>query len=749
MAENNEGSQLPVRYEGGRALAPDFNGHPVATFDRFEPAAAPLQDYLGLLLRRKWTVVIAAAAIFGVTCLFTATSPRIYEATATMLVTEAGGGSARAGQGQMPPMMAEMAAPDLETHAALIQGKSTADATADWLKKHGGPNLSASALRQSIRAAIVPKTHLVKLSARARTPKDAQTIANAGASAYADMNRRRAQGSSESASRYLGEQLTISKDNLTSSEEALRSFKESTHTVAQDASAADLLAQAASLHGDLDKTSADLVQAQARMSKVRTQLGQQNRSIAASQVRDNTVVQQLRAKLVDLEGQRLVAQSQYTSAFSAPLGQIDDQIRIIKGQLDAEIRNVVRSSSGDLGTQQALVSGLIQGEAEVAALQARKKQTQAQLKAAERELQRIPARQVTLARLQRQVDVAQNIYSGLLTQSQEIEVGRVMALGNTDVVELADAPALPVKPNVPLNLAFGLLFGLAVGVGLALVLDQLDDTIRGEEDVVRYADAPVLGAVPILEAPDAALVLTSRSLRGRAIDAYRGLRVNLGFVTPGAGGHTVLVTSPGPQEGKTTTALNLAIAAAQSGRRVVLVDSDLRRPSLHRLLSLNGLKGLSETLVGQAAASEVLQGIPDISLRVISSGARPPNPTDLLDSDEMRHLVAGLRKQADLIIFDSPPLLSAADGLVLASLSDAVLMVCIPGLSHRRALQRAKLLLGQIGHTVSGVVLNKVERRQGYGYYGYYYGYYGGYERSDEGDAAESGDGVEGPKNSG
>jgi len=194
----------------------------------------------------------------------------------------------------------------------------------------------------------------------------------------------------------------------------------------------------------------------------------------------------------------------------------------------------------------------------------------------------------------------------------------------------------------------------------------------------------------------------------------------------------VLVTSADPFEGKTTTALNLAIAAAASGRRAVLVECDLRRPSLHRALNLNGSKGVSDVLVGQAVLPDALQTLPETELRVLTAGTRAPNPADLLDSAAMRTLVLELRKNADLVVFDSPPLLSVADPLVLATLSDAVLMVCVPGNSHRRALQRCRLLLTQIGHTVSGVVLNKVQQRAGYGYYSRYYYYHAyGYGEAD------------------
>jgi capsular exopolysaccharide synthesis family protein len=676
-----------------------------------------------ILLRRKWIVVLSAVLTFGTACVVTATIPRIYEATATLLVSEPSGTGASASDIPMPSAMAAMAAPNLETHVQLIQARSTAHETAAWLKGNNGPSLSAETIRSSLYARAVPNTQLVQLSARARSPKQAEEIADAAAQSYVAMNRRRARGSSESASQYLSEQLTVAKRNLTEAENALRGFKEATGTVAADAAAGELMNRISSLGEDLDKTRVDLTQARQRLTNVRAQVAQQNRSITAGQVRDNAVVQQLRAKLVDLEGQRLTAQSRYTGSFSDPVEQLDEQIHHLKEQLSGEIGKIVRSDSGDLEMQQALTRQFAQGETEAAALQARYQALQAELRLANQSLQAVPARQIALARIQREVEVAQNIHSDLLKRSQEIEVGRVMALGNTAIAELASAPRQPVIPNVPLNLTLGLVVGLGVGIGLALLQEQWDDTVRDQEEIAQLANAPVLGTVPMFERSDGIPVLLGDAPRSGAIEAYRSLRYSLGFVTPGKGGHTVLVTSTGPSEGKTTTAINLAIAAAASGRRVVLVDGDLRRPTIHRLLRPAGVKGVTDLLVGEAELPEVLQGVEGTDLRFISAGTRAPNPTDLLDSAEMRGLVEQLRREADLVVFDSPPVLSVADTLVLANLSDAVLMVCVPGVPRRRALQQAQLLMAQVGHSISGVVLNKVERKAGYGYYGYHYDY--------------------------
>ncbi len=731
MSHSDEERPLPARRREVTLSTTGVEGSPIATFARFEGSPSPVESYVGVLLRRRWTVLGALAAVFSIACLVTVTSPRIYEARATLLVSDVADGRGIAGDQQMPPMMTAMAAPDLETHVQLIQGESTARETAKWLKEHGGPALSAEQVRAMLRADAVPKTKLVRVSSRARSPEQAQRVANAAVESYVAMSRRRAQSSAESASRYLSQQLGVARHNLSNAENALRAHKEATGIIASDAAAGALLDRVASLRADADKTKADLVEARVRLAKAADQWRRQNASIATGRVRDNAVVQQLRAKLVELEGKRLAAQAKYTKAFPGPLEQIEEQIRITRQQLDREIANVVGSGGGDLAVQQLLAGQMIQGEAQVAALEARSRDLQAELAAAEKELQKIPTQQVALARLERQVKVAEKIYSDLLARNQEVEVGRVMALGNTEVAEPASLPRLPIKPNVPLNLFLGLLGGLALGIALAVLQEQFDDTVRDQEEVTRLLGAPVLATVPMLSSSQPVSLGRVKNPPTRAIDAYRTLRYNLGFVAPDDGARVVLVASAGPQEGKTTTALNLATAAALSGRRVVLVDSDLRRPSLRRLLGTNGAKGMTDVLVGQARLEETLELIPETGLRFLSAGNRAPNPTDLLDSPQMRKLLGDLRRQSDLVVFDSSPLLAAADGLVLASMSDAVLTVCVPGESHRRALQRARTLLNNIGHDISGVVINKVRHRAGYGY-GYYGGYYYYYDYDRE-----------------
>lgn len=726
MSSRNEGPQLPVPSRAQPPAPAGGAGPTIATLETFEQPTPGLRDYLNLLRRRRRAILLSLGAIFGLSILVTLLTPRTYEAQATILISEAQRSGSQSSDNGVPPNMAAMGSPNLDTHVQLLLGDLTAEEAAKWLRENGGPVVSPGVLRKSVTAKAVRDTQLVRINARARTIENAHRIADATATTYVRMNRERARGSSETTGRYLSEQLAIAKHNLARAESELQAFRESTGTIASDAAADELLNRAASLRSDVDATGADLAQLRARVDRIRDQLGKQNMSIKSGQVRDNAVIQQLRAKLAELQGQRLAAQARYTPEYPGPINQIDEQIRLVQEQLDEEIRRIVGGGTGDLELQQSLTAQLIQAEAEAAALRARHQKLQEDLARASRELGKIPSRQVTLSGLQRQVDVAQNVYSDLLQRSQQIEVGRVMALGNADIVEPATVPRLPVKPNVPLNLVLGILLGLGVGVGVALVQDQLDDTVRDQSEAARLADAPVLGAIPVFGHEATPAALTSGGPQAVAVEAYRALRYCLDFVTQGERGRLILVTSPGQFEGKSTTVLNLARAVSLTGRRVILVDTDLRRSGLGRMLGAKPEPGVTDVLLGEATLQDVLQRCREPGLRFLGSGKQVPNPTELLDSAAMRDLVAELRREADLIIFDSPPVLAVADSLVLASLSDAVLMVCVAGQSHRYDLQLARALLSRVGETVSGVVLNKLGERAGYGYGDrpYYYGKY-------------------------
>ena len=293
------------------------------------------------------------------------------------------------------------------------------------------------------------------------------------------------------------------------------------------------------------------------------------------------------------------------------------------------------------------------------------------------------------------------------------------------VVRPAELPGAPVSPHTVVNIGLGLLVGLALGVGIAVLRETLDTTVKTSDDLQKMVGSSPLGVIGYdARAQGTPLVsqLNARSGRG---EAFRTLRTNLRYVDVDNPPRTVVVTSSVAGEGKSTTACNLAVALASVGTRVVLVEGDLRRPRIADYMGMEGAVGLTDVLVGRAALDEVLQPWGTSTLSILASGALPPNPSELLSSAHMSQLTAALLQRADIVIIDAPPLLPVTDAAVLARECDGALLVVRHGKTTREQLARSVDALGSVGARVLGSVLNMVPTNGAGGYgYGYYQGEY-------------------------
>lgn len=291
------------------------------------------------------------------------------------------------------------------------------------------------------------------------------------------------------------------------------------------------------------------------------------------------------------------------------------------------------------------------------------------------------------------------------------------------VIRPATSPTLPTSPKVAQNLALGLLLGLLLGAGQAILRSVLDQSVSSEKDVAQVTDLPVLGQVVALEddgnGPALVMEADPHSLRA---EAYRRLRTNLQFLGLGEGQRAIVVTASVPGEGKSTTSINLASTLASAGDRVLLIDADLRRPTVAKNLMLEGSVGLTTILIGEARLEDVVQPLELSSLEVLASGPIPPNPAELLGFDAMRQLLAEATARYDIVIIDSPPLLPVTDAAVLAQITNGALVVASSGTVRRPELASALASLEQVDARVLGVVLNKV-RAKANDQYGYRYNY--------------------------
>lgn len=312
----------------------------------------------------------------------------------------------------------------------------------------------------------------------------------------------------------------------------------------------------------------------------------------------------------------------------------------------------------------------------------------------------------------------------LLVADLETPPGQELATVKVTVVEAAEVPTSPVSPSLVRNLGLAAILGLLAGIGLALLREQLDNTVKRPQEVEELADSAVIGGV-VYDA-DIAKRPLPRQLRGqsRTSEAFRQIRTNLQFLKVDSPPRVLVVSSSTPGEGKTTCAISLAIVLAQSGQRVALVEGDLRRPRVTRYLNLVGGVGLTNVLAGVADLAEVLQPMGDGKLTVLAAGPTPPNPSELLGSSHMRQLIADLRDANDYVVIDSSPLLPVTDGAVLAALSDGVVLVARHGATKREQLRQSAQMIRSVDATLLGVVLNMVPpKSQAADSYGYGYGY--------------------------
>ena len=332
---------------------------------------------------------------------------------------------------------------------------------------------------------------------------------------------------------------------------------------------------------------------------------------------------------------------------------------------------------------------------------------------------------ITDTSAQRSLDIATAVSTEFVKLVSAIETGQ-SATASAVRLEVVDGPSLnptPVEPTVTRNLGLGVLAGLIVGLGLAVLRDVLDTTLRTVEDLQKLAGVPVMGTIFFDSEAGKNPVVHDDNRQSIRSEAFRQLRTNLQFVNAAAPVRTLVVTSSVSGEGKSTTASNIAISFADAGQRVLLIEGDLRRPRVADYLGIEGSVGLTNVLIGQVSISEVLQSWGGTSLTVLASGSIPPNPSEMLGSPGMVALLESLKQSFDLIVIDTPPLLPVTDAAILATYADGAIVVARHGSTKRVQLAASVKSLRAVDARILGCVLNMVPTK-GVDGYGYGYGYY-------------------------
>lgn len=361
--------------------------------------------------------------------------------------------------------------------------------------------------------------------------------------------------------------------------------------------------------------------------------------------------------------------------------------------------------------------------------------------------------------LKQNVETAKALYNDFLQKTSQANVQVAEQHNNLDLIEPARLPAAPIGPKRLRAILIGLFLSLVLGIGLALALEYLDNTVKNVEDITRVAQLPTLAVIPAIGtatvrilndrkraeqramaeqgapasnanslAPRPGYPMVGRESLASVVEAYRMLRTSVLLSTAGSAPRKILVTSGQPSEGKTTTAVNTAISMAQLGASVLLIDADMRRPAVHKAFKVAQPRGLSTYLSGRGSLKELIQPLPIKNLSLLPCGPIPPNPAELISSERMRMMILKLAAHYDHIIIDSPPVINVTDPVILSTMVDGVILVVQSGKSTREVLRRAKQELAGVGAKIFGVVLNNVDfKREGYDEYEYhrYYSSYG------------------------
>jgi tyrosine-protein kinase Etk/Wzc len=612
------------------------------------------------------------------------------------------------------------------------------------------------ALRERLVITPIRDTDMIELRVIGPTPEEAAFITNTLARAYSEKNRLESQEEVRQVKNFLDEQLKIVQQQLTTSEEELKNFKEGEKVVALSDETEELIKKMTEFEGLYNEALTEYNSNQQRLKYVNEQLDRSKKNFDLNNIATGPYIEGFKKQLAELEGKKAIAISSLLNGGvyredDPQVRKYDEQIGVVKKQLQEEITKLASVEIlNPVAMSENLAARKIEIEANLQALQPKVEALKRIVHDYDKQLESLPEKSLKLARLQREAQADEKIYLMMQEKFQESRITEVGQLGQVRLIDPARPPQEPVRPRKKLNLLLGFIVGVGLGVGLTFLFEYMDHTVRSIEDVERIG-VTVLGSIPMikeeeavkrakflpasmsgkngsLEAPEArrmiSRLITHFAPKSPISEAYRTFRTNIQYTKLDRDLKALLVTSPGPGEGKSTSVANLAITMAQMGSKVLLIDSDLRRPVLHSIFNIDRRIGLSNVLVGRATIEEAAQATEIDNLFVMPCGTLPPNPSELLGSSAMKTTLGEMKQKFDIVLFDSPPIIAVTDAAVLSSQLDGVILVIKSGQTDREATFRAYTLLKNVKTRILGALLNGVHVESMYGSYYYYYHYY-------------------------
>ena len=569
---------------------------------------------------------------------------------------------------------------------------------------------------KKVKIEPIRNTRLVKIHFDSHFPELSGRVPNALAKQYVRQNLETRINATEEAKDWLTGQLEVLKAKVERADESLQAFASKHDIISLEEKENVTMQRLTELNEALTTAESDRIAKEALYK----QASARNYD-SLPPILENTLIQELKQAYIQLDAEYMRRSETFKPEYPEMV-RLKNQMETIRKRLDAEVGRIIAGIKNDYEAglrRESLLQESFQRQ-KAKAMEMKQKAIQYNI-------------------LKREADTNRDLYNGLLQRMKEAGVSAGITASNIQIVDGAELPTKPFKPNKRLNLLLASVVGLFLGLGLAFFFEYLDNTIKTPEDVEQLIQLPSFGMIPEIayerrrrldEGTSYPVeLITFGHPKSMLSEAYRNVRTSILLSFSEKPPKRIAISSPNPAEGKTTTVINTAIALSQTGARVLIIDSDMRKPRVHTVFGEENGLGLSNFLSGNADLRSVIKKANIPNLYYIPSGPIPPNPSELLGSSLFKTTMRFLGEKFDHVVLDSPPVLGFADSTILATSVDGILLVVSGGKTPRETLQHAKDILRQVNTKILGVVINQVDiGRSDYGSYYYRYHYYYGKE---------------------
>lgn len=731
-----------------------------------------IQEYINILFRGKWIILAATLLVLIVAVFITFTTPNVYEAKTTLILENKKKSGGNLFDFNSSGDQSVFIKNQIQIFLSRTMGKRVVRAmeASEMRDKYTifRPNEEGMILPEKYQVgwlmgnlSVNPlkDTEIIEIVFTAPSSWEAASIANVYADEYKLYSRDYNRQELSILRKFIQQQLRKQEEDLLNSEENLKLFQEENSVYALDEQVRERIAKISDVEAQLSYAKVERNSLLQQEKTLKQQITERKESLSSDLVNlTSSYFTTLQVELAKKNAEKTKYEVQVAGAvdvdrklISGELEKLDRQTDALKEKLREEGKRVVESNmvENPFAMTQELIQNYLAVETQATGVTAKIQTLQNVLRDLDIDYQKLPEESLQLARLERNRLVDEKTTLLLEEKLEETRIAEAGERENARVLDDALMPEAPIKPKKKLNIIIGLLVGMGLGVGVVFLIEYLDNSIKSIEELER-SNVKVLGVIPGIATEELDKQLKMRpdesveSFEGRRIEsrlvthlepkspiseAYRSIRTNIQFAKLGKEIKTLIVTSSGPKEGKSTTVANLAITLAQLGNKTLLIDGDLRRPVVHSIFGVSKENGLTQYLIKNIPLGNVIKETVIKDLSVITSGLLPPNPSELLSGKSMDELLVKLRDKFDFILIDTPPVIAVTDAAVLSTKVDGTILVIKANETRKEAFDRAKGLLESVDANLIGAVLNGIKNDGKYGssyYYYYYYSYYGG-----------------------